>query len=341
MLENATPMPLPRVDPATVVRNDGTSGALKEPRVSKPGAPPSFILRKEDQASLEPIQPKNTGAAPANTVQTEGFDYEEPFTNHLVPYPNDYPNSAVGKLFFFIPQGASEPSGEVCLFCQRGDEQPHGYHGTALHVRLCDRNVLSELRFLPCLQTRAGNPAFHGGWAIRNLATWVSGASTYDYDIGFMQLDDDRGYGCNGSSGGRPIGSYTGWFGYTYGGDFSERQWDIIGYPAELPFGGNHQWDDEAATGNAKPFGTTNVIEVGNPQTGGTSGGPWVIGFDPQSLPATDGNNTAAGYANLVNGLNSFKWTNPRPSVFDQRPGVHVGITSGICLLTIPDCPCP
>ncbi len=309
-LENATPMPLPKVDPASLPHIDSASGAIKEPRVSKPGAPPSFILPREDQPSLEPIPAKSTSAAPANTVQTEGFDYEMPFTNHLVPSPNQYPTSAVGKLFFFIPAGASEQSGEyVCSASVAINSH------TLITARHCMFDYATgtwyqNFIFYPAYNA-GGNPAFNGGWTMRRVATWVSNASTYDYDIGFMQLNDDRGYGCNGSSGGRPIGSYTGWLGYTYGGNFAQRQWDIIGYPAEAPFGGNHQWDNEAATGTLNPLGTSNVIEVGNPQTGGTSGGPWVIGFDPQSLPATDGNNTAPGYANLVNGLNSFKWTNP------------------------------
>jgi hypothetical protein len=160
--------------------------------------------------------------------------------------------------------------------------------------------------------SNGGNSAYNGGWTIRKLYTWVGNASTWDYDIGFMQVNDNRGYGCAGSSGGRPIGSYTGWLGYTYGGDYSQRQWDIFGYPAAPPFGGAYQWDDEAATGTLNPLGTTNVIEVGNPQTGGTSGGPWVIGFDPQNLAFQNiGNNTAPTFTNLVNGLNSFKWINP------------------------------
>jgi hypothetical protein len=39
--------------------------------------------------------------------------------------------------------------------------------------------------------------------------------------------------------------------------------------------------------------------------TGGSSGGPWILGFDPGSNPG--------GYpgGNYANGLNSYKWTNP------------------------------
>jgi hypothetical protein len=54
------------------------------------------------------------------------------------------------------------------------------------------------------------------------------------------------------------------------------------------------------------------VVEVGDPQTGGASGGPWVIGFDPNDHPdPSPANNTAPGSFNLLNGVTSFKWTSP------------------------------
>ncbi len=311
LLENATPMPLPTLDPLSVRTTDNTLPVAGEPRVSKPGGAPTFFPSKEEQPSLEPIPAKHPDMAPTTTIQPEGFGYEMPFTNHRMASVNMYPHAAVGKLFFYIPAGASEPSGTYV--CSASVAMNNHTLITARHCMFdyATGKWYQNFTFYPAY-SNGGNPAYNGGWTIRKLTTWVSGASTYDYDIGFMQVNDNKGYGCAGSSGGLPIGSYTGWLGYTYGGDYSQRQWDIFGYPAAPPFGGAYQWDDEAGTGTLNPLGTTNIIEVGNPQTGGTSGGPWIIGFDPQNLADQNiGNNTAPTYTNLVNGLNSFKWTNP------------------------------
>ncbi len=311
MLGNATPMPLPKVDPITMPHTDTTFAAANGPRVTMRGSAPTFFPSKEDQPSLAPIPPNHAELNPANTIQPDGFGYVMPFTNHRMLSVNVYPYSAVGKLFFFIPAGASEPSGTYV--CSASVALNNHTLITARHCMFdyATGKWYSNFIFYPAY-SNGGNSAYHGAWTVRKFATWVSNASSFDYDIGFMQVNDDRGSGCGGSSGGTPIGSYTGWLGYTYGGDYSQRQWDIFGYPAAPPFGGAYQWDDEAATGTLNPLGATNIIEVGNPQTGGTSGGPWVIGLSPAGLPVqNDGNNQAPTYTNLVNGLNSFKWTNP------------------------------
>ncbi len=312
-LAAAKPMPLPEVDPLAQPRNaDVAAPVTTGPRGVVPGGAPTFTLSKDAQQPFEAVKP--IGAAGDTAASTgilpQGFNYEMPFSNHRSPVGNGYPYSAVGKLFFFIPPGASEPSGEyVCSASV--DMNSH----TVITARHCMYDYSTGVWynnwvFYPAY-SNGGNPAYHGGWTVRKLATWVSNASTWDYDIGFMQLNDDRGYGCGGSSGGRPVGSYTGWFGATWNGDYSQRQWDIFGYPAAPPFGGAYLWEDEAATGVLNPFGATNIVEVGNPQTGGTSGGPWIIGLDPFNLAIQGPGNNTYPLSNLVNGLNSFKWTIP------------------------------
>ncbi len=126
-----------------------------------------------------------------------------------------------------------------------------------------------------------------------------------------MTMHDSTNTGCGGDKG-RTIGSYTGWLGYSYGGSYAQRQWNIFGYPQGAPFEGNYLYQDNGATGAVNPLGSTNIVEVGNPQTGGTSGGPWVIGFDPANGTVPNpNNNTNPGLKNLANGVNSFIWTRP------------------------------
>src|SRR5208337_5240960 len=147
------------------------------------------------------------------------------------------------------------------------------------------------------------------------VLTWTSGSGvlslTTGWDLAMMTMHDSTNRGCGGDSG-YTIGQYTGWLGYTYGGSFSQRQWAIFGYPVVSPYTGQLLFQDDAATGAVNPYGSTNVVEVGNPQTAGISGGPWVIGFDPNDNAGPSlNNNTSPGYVNLNNGVNSFYWTSP------------------------------
>ena len=118
------------------------------------------------------------------------------------------------------------------------------------------------------------------------------------YDIGFVQLYDDNHRGCNGSAGGKPIETYTGFLGYSYGGSYRKRQWNQLGYPQAAPFNGKVLVETESSTGAEDLFGFfIDTVEVGNSQTGGTSGGPWIRNFKPGF----------AGAKNYANGINSFR----------------------------------
>ncbi|MBV8553347.1 MAG: trypsin-like serine protease [Acidobacteriaceae bacterium] len=308
-LANAKPLPLPKVDRSLAAIMANASPIASEPKMSGKGGLPSVKLTPENESS-EPIR-LNQGdeeMTELSGIQPEGFNYVMPFSNHRVPALN-YPYSTVGKIFFFVPAGASEPSGEyVCSGAVALNNH------TVLTARHCMYDVnthvwYSNWIFYPAYNN-GPNAAYHNGWTIRKASTWTGGS--WDYDIGFLQLNDDRGYGCNGSSGGYPIGAYTGWLGYAYGGDYSQRQWDVFGYPQAAPFNGSYQYDDEAATGVLNPLGAANIVEIGNPQTGGTSGGPWVLGLDPEAqADPVPTNNVWPTLTNLANGLNSFKWTNP------------------------------
>jgi V8-like Glu-specific endopeptidase len=258
----------------------------------------------------EKFEMLNHGENNSTGVTPDGFTYEMPFNNYQVSFLNNFPFSAVGKLFFVIPPGASEPAGDyVCS----GSVMNNNY--TVLTARHCMFDYATGIWY----NSWVFDPAYNSGpnskygssWTPNRLITWTSGASTYDYDIGLMQMHDASGTGCNGSSGSGTIGSLTGHLGSAWGGNYSQRQWDIFGYPQGSPFNGNTMFQDEGATGVLNPFGTTNVIQVGNPQTGGTSGGPWVLGLDPKGATDPAPSNNITNSHNLANGLNSFQWTSP------------------------------
>ncbi len=312
-MANAKPMPMPRVDPAIAATVSGARVVSTGPARFSPGGLPRLSgSTAKPIENTEVLNVKDTAIQATPSPQTTPFSYEYPFTNYRPGTQGEYPFGAIGKLFFTIPAGASEPAGDyVCSASVFNSAY------SVITARHCVYDYSTGIWYNSWVfypGYNAGPISKYGNsWTPRRWITWTGGSSTFDYDIAIFQMNDENGSGCNGSSGTFPIGDYTGWFGWSYNGDYTQRQWDVFGYPAAAPFGGSHIWQDEAATGAVNPLSYNNVIEVGNPQTGGTSGGPWIIGLNPESLPLeAPGNNTTGGTGgNYVNGLNSFKWTSP------------------------------
>jgi V8-like Glu-specific endopeptidase len=288
-LQNAQPMPLldvsGEVPSAPTTANSGGG--------SSPGGPPSL--------SLTP--PRVLRAAANTTVNVNPlsvtYSYPYPFTRYFVYSPlydginNDlYPYSTIGRLFFTL--------GGVDHSCSASVAHPH----TLITARHCIFNYVApsggqfatNVVFYPNWQNGV-NPLM-GAWPARWLYTWISNAPNYNYDIGFIQLFDDDRVGCGGSLGANPIEAYTGWLGWEWGFDYTRKHWDAIGYPADPPFDGRWMTESESSTGDLNVFGFTDTIEIGSDQTGGASGGPWLLYFSP-------------GGGAYVNGVNSFKFTSP------------------------------
>jgi V8-like Glu-specific endopeptidase len=307
-LSNARPMPVPKGTPEDVSASAAPaagplqSGAGGLPSHHDPATAASserFPLNQEDDSDAE--------ATP------DAFSYEMPFSNYRAGNRNTYPYSTIGKLFFTIPAGNSEPPGDYV--CSASVAIKTYYVVTARHCvfDIGSGHFYTNWVFYPGWNN-GSDSTLHGAWFPEVVATWVSANTrslTTGWDIALMAMHDSTNRGCAGNTG-RTIGSYTGWLGYSYGGSYAQRQWNIFGYPQGSPFEGNYLYQDNGATGLVNPLGTTNIVEVGNPQTGGTSGGPWIIGFDPAN--ATDpnpNNNVNPTLKNLANGVNSFVWTRP------------------------------
>jgi hypothetical protein len=77
-------------------------------------------------------------------------------------------------------------------------------------------------------------------------------------------------------------------------------------------------YQDVAVVSLINPLGTTNIVALGNPQTGGSSGGPWIVGLDPGN--AGNGSNNTINASNLITGLNSFHWTDPNQPLTMNGP---------------------
>jgi hypothetical protein len=44
-------------------------------------------------------------------------------------------------------------------------------------------------------------------------------------------------------------------------------------------------YQEMAVVGAINPLGTTNIVALGNPQTVGSSEGPWIVGLNHSQLP--------------------------------------------------------
>jgi V8-like Glu-specific endopeptidase len=324
-MANAKAMPLTQVDPFNIKQDMMSAPA--------PAGQPGFIPAARPTISPSNQGPVSTneGGGAADTLQTltqnenvevqpDGFSYVFPYNTYRPAVLNGYPYSAIGKLFFFIPAGASEPSGEYV--CSASVDLNNHTLVTARHCAFdySTGKWFSNWQFCPAYNS-GPNSVYHNCWTVRRAATWVSGASSFDYDIALLQLNDAAGFGCAGSSRTAPIGNYTGWLGAAWNTNFGQTQWEIFGYPQAAPFDGNHQYETDAATGTTNPFGFNNVVEVGSDQTGGTSGGPWILGLDPYFQPdPAPSNNIFSSSGNWVNSVNSFKFTFPNQPLAINGP---------------------
>ena len=337
-LANTKPMPLPVVDPATVLPSvralANPAATPATPRIlngTRPTITPAknnesqwaYTRQDESLTTIKMLDHSGTAATPSQeslSAKAATFGYEFPFNNYQVPDINTYPYTAGGKLFFSVPPGASMPAGEyVCSGAVFYDSH------TVLTARHCMYDYAtgtwySNFIFYPAWN-RGPNPAFNNGWTVREAFTWTTNASTPDYDIGFLQLNDAAGFGCNGSSGTPPIWSYTGSLGVIYFGDVSQYgniQETVVAYPQASPFTGDLMYQDMAVVAVTNPLGLANVVEIGNPQSDGSNGGPWIVGIDPGA--AANGINNTINGTNLITGLNSFKWTNPNQPLASNGP---------------------
>jgi V8-like Glu-specific endopeptidase len=315
-LASAIPMPIPEAVGEAI--NSSATPSSTGPVHSGAGGLPSF---RDAAAADLPTErfPLDQGEAASADESAEalatpaGFSYEMPFNNFRAGNRNTYPYSAIGKLFFTIPPGTSEAPGTYVCSAAVGIQNHIVITARHCVFDIVSKKFYSNWIFYPGWNN-GSDSTLHGAWYPNVVATWVSASTlslTTGWDIALMTMHDSTNTGCGGDKG-RTIGSYTGWLGYSYGGDYSQRQWNIFGYPQGAPFEGNYLYQDNGATGTVNPLGSTNIVEAGNPQTGGTSGGPWVIGFDPANGTVPNpNNNTNPGLKNLANGVNSFVWTRP------------------------------
>jgi hypothetical protein len=224
------------------------------------------------------------------------------------PYPYDsftpaqglwrtYPYEVNGKLFFSNDGGnyvcsatsvasSSGTSNENEIWtaghCAANTNGTHRWDSSAIFIPAYNGNVANFDPFGEFVWT---------GAAITTTA-WFSNSDLTE-DEAAMQVGTS-------TTTGRTLGNSVGWDGFAWNYPVNQ-QFVAFGYPAASPYNGLNMVEDIGATagqdGNISGANATRPIVIGNPMTGGSSGGAWNIGWT----------SSGPGY---INGHNDYKYTN-------------------------------
>lgn len=298
-MNSAIPMPMPTVGKAAA-KASTTFGAASGPVVLADSGEPSGTPTEQRFYSTETAAEPVFGTYPFSYTRYRLF----PDRNDMALY-KAFPHKTIGRLFFSIPGSPYTwvCSASVVNSTNKSVVWTAGHCVYSPGVGFHTNFLFAPARFL------SANP--FGTWTAKTAITlvgWTNGLLEYDHGALVMNLG---GLGTPAL-----IGDRVGWLGFV--ANVSRQQhWHDFGYPLEArdlgttapgpQFDGVHQEICTASwAANDLPTGTPGVdpqtIGIGCDQTGGSSGGPWLIDYSG-----------VGGATNLLNGNNSYKYTGPNP----------------------------
>jgi hypothetical protein len=247
-----------------------------------------------------PTGKASTSTIPAETPIAQAFSYPFPYTSWNVPTSDykHYPWAVNGKIFFtndggnFVCSGTAIPS--VNGTSNENEVWTAGH--CLVNTEVNDQGVDSSFEFIPAYNGGSKKLAAQQPFgAFTWNGTWeTSGAWYFNRDFS----EDEAAIQVNTNGSGQILGNATGWAGFAWN-QSTDQQFVAFGYPAASPYNGKLMVTDLGASavldtgigGAGSP-----PIGIGNPMTGGSSGGGWAIGWS----------DTGTGY---INGHNDYKYT--------------------------------
>lgn len=217
-----------------------------------------------------------------------GYTYPPPFTRYTYygQYHKEYPYKTIGKLYF-VQYGTAY----VCSASSIGNYAIW----TAGHCVHAGDGLSSGwsyyTMFLPGYDNGKTRLQRWFGVDLWTLGGWYNN-SDLRYDMGGIVLAKNKR---------KSISQKVGWLGFAYtpdaNGYYAQYHWFGIGYPAASPFDGQKQVVCASSYAYSDTsFGSPYPVGVGCDQTGGTSGGPWILAF-------------GTGY--YLNGNMSYRYVQP------------------------------
>lgn len=302
---NAKPMKLPQATSMTGSQLD----SLMQAQSSTNQGTPVSVLGSRGDGKLSPV------TVPASVVTSTGDEIgsqeygtsNHVFTTNKTDANGDvttkyYPFRAAGKLYFNIGTGTYVCSASLIK---------QGVVVTAAHcvAGFGTGKFYTGWKFYPGLDN---NTAYYGSATVKKayvMSSYLNGTDSCaqagvvcQNDVAVLLLNTRT------ATAGDYIGDSTGWFGYGYGGySYANNQVLItqLGYPVALDSGLKQERTDSQGY---KSTSMSNNTVIGSLQTGGSSGGPWVVNLG--MAPALNGTSfgTAAG-RNVVVGTTSWGYT--------------------------------
>lgn len=209
-----------------------------------------------------------------------GYEYPGPFTRYFDKdnYSKVFPDKAIGKLFFW--------QGGGLYVCSAASIGPNAIW-TAAHCLWSDKygwsyNVVFVPGYLAGKKPHGQWPQVAGGLFI--LSDYA-GSQNYGHDYGGVILQKVKR---------KTISQKVGTLGFAYNLPLPQH-WFAVGYPQALPFTGSNQVVCAASYAYSDSYASfqPSPIAIGCDQTGGTSGGPWIIQY---------------GSGNYLNGNMSYRY---------------------------------
>ena len=308
---NAKAMPLP----SSTLPPDSIQATIQAllapvdlgPSGSSPGAQGTGIMSPvflgtpaAEENAITPLSPSpddfGTNNHPFTTVRA---DLSGLNTNTAYPY------RAAGKLFFNI--------GSSPYVCSASLIKP-GIVVTAAH---CVANYgrsqfYNSWQFAPGYRNGAAPFGVWTAYTVYILTAYYNGTDNCA-QYGVICPDDVAVIVLNGTP-----GKTTGWFGYWYGGGFTNGLAQItqLGYPNGLDYGAYMERNDSYGYINGS---LSNNTIIGSNMNGGSSGGPWIENFGLASL-LTGETNGSFPYQNVVVGVTSWGYTSTAPKEAGASP---------------------
>ena len=266
---NATPMALPTISKAP----SSLIAAIKAARdtASSPVVIHSPSVRGDGLKT--PVKlPKHKGLVSSGTIGSQEYGTSQhPFTTALEAAPQNWPYSPAGKLFFKVGSNSA-----VCSASLIGP----GIVITAAHC-VSDYGKDKYFKSFEFVPAYSDGDAPFGVWTASKVyapKNYLKGKSkcavkgvVCDTDIAIIILKPQ---------GNRYPGTSTGWYGwgtngYSYTND-GLAQITQLGYPVSLNNGQEMMRTDSYGYVDNQSAGNT---VIGSGQTGGSSGGPWLVNF--------------------------------------------------------------
>jgi hypothetical protein len=301
-MKNAKAMALPTLaggpHPVTGASAAEVTGPLVVGNSGLPGEGPAELVGAAAAAALQ----QAAGPVPQAHAGTFAYSRYRLFPNTDSQYTR-FPYSAVGQLFFTIPgQGDFVCSGSTVNARNRSLVWTAGHcvysPGIGFHT-----NFL----FVPARHEPTAPLGLFTAIQAFTTAQWAN-TGQFEFDHGALVMA--RG----GKSGNSKIADVTGFLGFLANAErqqqFSDHGWPVgprnrSQTPPGAQFDGLHHEICDAAFGakdDPSQNGGALTSVIGCDQTGGTSGGPWIVDFSGVS-----------GNTNLVNGSNSYRYGGPNP----------------------------